>query len=136
MSELSINGKLISNTDIVEDGVEYKTGATFNGKPVYRRTFYKDSYTAGAGTISDVEVGAISNYDAVIHIYGTATEAGNNIEIPYIAGLGGGTSYLWSFTVWITSGTGKITAQIATLTGHAPTFTDIIVSVEYTKTTD
>lgn len=37
MSELSINGKLISNTDIVVNGGEVKTGATWNGKPVYAK---------------------------------------------------------------------------------------------------
>lgn len=52
MSQLNLGDSLILNSDIVVNGGEVKTGATFNGKPVYAKaiSFKTADSTEGSTT--------------------------------------------------------------------------------------
>ena len=70
MSSLSINGKLISNTDLVIDGAEVKTGMTFEGKPVYAKRF---GITLSSDTTPKTYAHGIADISYIIDIRGYAT---------------------------------------------------------------
>lgn len=50
MSKLNLGDSLILDSDIVVNGAEVKTGATYNGKPVYCKAFTIPNFTAEANT--------------------------------------------------------------------------------------
>jgi uncharacterized Zn-binding protein involved in type VI secretion len=67
MSKLNLGNSLILDSDIVVNGGEVKTGATFNGKPVYRQT------KSVAWNTSDTQVThshGISHISSVVKIDG------------------------------------------------------------------
>ena len=116
-----------------------KTGATFNGKPVYCKAYHKDVYSApiGGGTF---EIGDLpANLESAVQIVGNFvdnTPTGNRLCMPYQVNsyVGGAVTTGWSLYCWINSGGAKINLDVKCVDVHA--YYDINVVLYYTKTTD
>ena len=125
MSSLSIGDKLIMNTDITVGGGEVKTGATFNGKPVYRKWV---SGTQGTGNEwKTISTGIVNGANAHIVDGWTNGANGNNYPLNFFI-----STSEWSYagvsvsgaTVYLNHYEGYIIGRTA------------YVCIEYTKTTD
>lgn len=129
MSTLNLGkDNLILDSDIVEDGVEYSTGATYRGKPVYRMSGVK----TGTWTFSnDINLVAITNLSKVLFISAITHLSGGVgfVQIPYIYSSNG--SELTEYAaVW--SNGGEIHVHLKRAQG----FENVNWTVYYTKTTD
>ena len=125
MSKLNLGDSLILDSDIVVNGGEVKTGATFNGKPVYRKWV--------SGTYN-------SNYDwSGIN---TGIVNGTNAHIVDGWGVGDSSNYPLNFYFnsgadWAYAGVNDSGSNVylmhheSHLSGRTA-----YVCIEYTKTTD
>lgn len=128
MSRLNLGDSLILDSDIVEDGVEYKTGATYNGRPVYRMSGVKTGNWTTQNNISLVSPTNLRDLvfvSAITHLNGGA----GFVPIPY----------LYSADFSALTEYASIYSNGATIFAHlkrAEGFTNINWTVYYTKTTD
>lgn len=125
-------GRLVTNAD--EDnlvtGVEVKTSKTLNGKPIYKYAFEYSGTLSVATTLTTTSLTSVSSLNIAILvsatgscIYGTTYE-----NIPYSAQSG---SQNYFFSIIIQSNDIKLQYM-----GSANTVSNILVFLEYTKTTD
>ena len=87
MSSLSIGDKLIMNTDITVGGGEVKTGATWNGRPVYARCDEASvTWTSGTNVFLFT---AIPNIDKAVAFKSMLIQSAFQANIPYLYASGG-----------------------------------------------
>lgn len=90
MSTLNLGDSLIMNSDIVIGGGETKTGATFNGKPVYCKAGFVDNIVKTTDNMRDTwSVIIVENADVCLFVGGYWTNldgdyyVGNRIAIGF-----------------------------------------------------
>lgn len=97
---------------------EKRIGTWIDGKPLYRKTF---STTLPLAASTDVTVGTISNASVVTHIYGSVKYGGIN----------------WANGTYVTvsENSGSVSVR-QSISGSTLPNAEVIVVIEYTKTTD
>ena len=128
MSQLNLGDSLILNSDIVENGAEVKTGATFNGYPVYTKTL---KITGSWTSMNNVAVGTISDIRDIVYYtaMGKLNTSTTRIAIPFIYSSGSNTVDEFA-EVYNKDGSFLINAR------RPAGITEVRVTVYYTKTTD
>lgn len=130
MSKLNLGDSLILNSDIVVGGGEVKTGATFNGKPVYAKTFSTDAFTGNTNWDSVIPNTNITNISKLVKMYGTLNNA-NAFLVP-IPGCFGKDAANYFVFLRYDMGSGVRLQGRMNWSGNI----HIEITVEYTKTTD
>lgn len=127
MATLNLGESLILNSDIVI-GQEIKTGATFNGYPVYTKTL---SISGNWTSMNNVAIGSISDIRDIVYYNAMAKLDISTIRItiPFI--YSGGSNTVDEFAEVYNNGNSFL------INARRPTgITEVRVTVYYTKTTD
>ena len=127
MSTLNLGDSLILNSDIVVNGGEVKTGATWNGRPVYAQAWAGNLLTAGGSvklfyvSTTSLNIREIVNYTQVL----TTASGWNRLGTWYADSTNLGTLYIAS--------NGNLTAEYGSAYS---TLDSCTLTLWYTKTTD
>ena len=138
MSQLNIGGKLIFDNRIRT--TETKTGATYSGKPVYRKLV--TATNVAPATYSNRQTVTIettvANMDTLINGYGTVKYNGgtyaNRVYSLLGAQVDGNMDILVAGAIRV-SGT-TVTGFFCMKPSYTPTTANMVMVLEYTKTTD